>query len=82
MKELERTQAEFGRYITRSGLNIATDVVLWELGWLPIKDRVLVKREKFLRRLERIGDGRITQRVFEERREKGCSGGDGREGRE
>lgn len=72
--KLEAIQIAVGRSVLGVGRRVAGEVVLWELGWLPIKDRVEVMRMKFYERMGRIRGDRCSKVIFEARRDSGWAG--------
>ena len=71
MEELEKKQVELGKWVLGVKGGVPDKVVLWELGWLPLKERVLIMRERFMRRLENMDESRLAKRVMIGRRDQG-----------
>ena len=59
-----------GRKVLGVGPLVANEVVLWELGWLPIQGRIAMMKERFYSKLQ-WGGAKLSSVVFRERKDKG-----------
>ena len=64
IKELNKKQLDFGNWVLGVRGGVVNNVVLWELGWLPMEERILIMRERFLTRLEGLDEQRLAKRVM------------------
>ena len=67
---LEKLQVRMGRKVLGVGPLVANEVVLWELGWLPIQGRIAMMKERFYSKLQ-WGGAKLSSAVFRERKDKG-----------
>ena len=71
MKIMEKCQVDLGRFLLRAGHLVASSVILWELGWLTIADRIRVKKLALLGHIQDDRAAEITKRISEDRKEIG-----------
>ena len=67
LEELEAIQVWLGRVLLGASDRVGGESVLWELGWLPMKLWIAVRRIWFYWRMRSIDDNRCSKKIFNDR---------------
>ena len=69
--KLEGTQVQVGRKLLGASRTVASCAVRGELGWRTLKERREERMLRFVAKVQRMEDSRLTRKVFEEYRAEG-----------
>ena len=64
--KFEVTQVQVGRKLLGASRTVASCVVRGELGWRTLKERREERMLRFVAKVQRMEDSRLTRKVFEE----------------